>query len=232
MLLRLVCEDFNGFNEKPYFSIKNRKLFLKNYTLLSVDRPLGHSKKELLLSLRRAIDACAQNNSDKAKEYIYKQYYGYIMAVVLRYVKDSYDAEELVNESFIKAFKSMNRFKMNGDLDSLEKLFLGWMARISSNLSIDHLRAKKQVALIDDHNQFEAFVNPSTPSVSLEVDDILKLLDSLPEIQRLIFNLFEVEGYSHEEIGLKLGIPESTSRTYLTRAKKKLRELYLIMNDN
>jgi RNA polymerase sigma-70 factor (ECF subfamily) len=197
-----------------------------------VDKPLGHSKKEFLLSLRRAIEACARKNSNKAKEFIYKQYYGYIMAVVLRYVKDSHDAEELVNECFIRVFKNMDRFKMNGEMDSLEKLFLGWMARISSNLSIDHLRAKKQVVLIDDHQQFEAFVSPSKPSVNLEVDDILKLLDTLPEVQRLIFNLFEVEGYSHEEIGLKLGIPESTSRTYLTRAKKKLRELYLIMNDN
>lgn len=197
-----------------------------------MDKPLGHSKKEFLLSLGKAIEACAQKNSNRAKEFIYKQYYGYIMAVVLRYVKDSHDAEELVNECFIRVFKSMDRFKMNGEMDSLEKLFLGWMARISSNLSIDHLRAKKQVILIDDHQQFEAFVNPSRPSVNLEVDDILKLLDTLPEIQRLIFNLFEVEGYSHEEIGLKLGIPESTSRTYLTRAKKKLRELYLIMNDN
>lgn len=197
-----------------------------------MDKPLGHSKKEFLLSLRGAIEACTRKNSNKAKEFIYKQYYGYIMAVVLRYVKDSHDAEELVNECFIRVFKNMYRFKMNGEMDSLEKLFLGWMARISSNLSIDHLRAKKQVLLIDDHHQFDAFVSPSKPSVNLEVDDILKLLDTLPEIQRLIFNLFEVEGYSHEEIGLKLRIPESTSRTYLTRAKKKLRELYLIMNDN
>ncbi len=197
-----------------------------------MNKPLGHSKKEFLLSLREAIELCGQKNSNKAKEFIYKQYYGYVMAVVLRYVKDSYDAEELVNECFIRVFKNIDRFKMNEEIESLEKLFLGWMARISSNLSIDHLRAKKQMVLIDDHQQFEAFVNPSNPSVSLEVEDILKLLDSLPETQQLIFNLFEVEGYSHEEIGLKLGIPESTSRTYLTRAKKKLRELYLIMSDN
>lgn len=198
-----------------------------------MSKPLEHSGKEFLSSLRRAIDACAKKNDNKAKEFIYKQYYGYLMAVILRYVKDYSDAEELVNESFIRVFKGIESFKVREDnIESLEKLFLGWMARISTNLSIDHLRAKKQMVLIDDHSHFEPYVNPSGPSVSLEVADILKLLESLPEIQRLIFNLFEVDGYSHEEIALKLGIPESTSRTYLTRAKKKLRELYTITNDN
>jgi RNA polymerase sigma-70 factor (ECF subfamily) len=197
-----------------------------------VNRPFGHAKKEKVLSLREAIDACVKNGDNKAKEYIYKRYYGYLMAVILRYVKDSQDAEELVNESFIRAFKRMDSFKSDGGAELLEKMFLGWMARISTNLSIDHLRAKKQVTLIDDHNDFEAFVRPTGASVSLEVADILKLLEELPEIQRFIFNLFEVDGYSHEEIALQLGIPESTSRTYLARAKKKLRTLYQILHDN
>lgn len=197
-----------------------------------MNKPLEHSKKKFLISLREAIDACVNKNDNRAKEFIYKQYYGYIMAVILRYVKDSYDAEELVNESFMKAFKGMGGFKTNGNLDALEKMFLGWMARIASNLSIDHLRAKKKVILIDDHQEFEAYVTPSNPSDTLEVDDILRMLEGLPEIQRVIFNLFEVDGYSHEEISMKLDIPESTSRTYLTRAKKKLREIYLNINDN
>jgi RNA polymerase sigma-70 factor (ECF subfamily) len=61
----------------------------------------------------------------------------------------------------------------------------------------------------------------------LEYEDMLSLIQQLPDIQRSIFNLYEIEGYSHEEIGKELSIPESTSRTYLTRAKQKLRKLYL-----
>lgn len=61
----------------------------------------------------------------------------------------------------------------------------------------------------------------------LGVEDIMKLLKQLPDVQRSIFNLFEIEGYSHEEIGEMLNIPESTSRTYLTRAKQRLRKLYI-----
>lgn len=195
-------------------------------------KSLGFAKKETVFSLRGAIESCAKKNDNKAKEYLYKQYYGYLMAIVLRYVKDSYDAEELVNESFIKVFSKMDGFKMSDDDTSLEKMFLGWMARIASNLSIDHLRAKKPIHLIDDHNAFEAYTTPANPSTDLEVSDILKMLDELPEIQRLIFNLYEVDGYSHEEIALQLSIPESTSRTYLTRAKKRLREIYQQINNN
>jgi len=65
----------------------------------------------------------------------------------------------------------------------------------------------------------------------LEYEDMLSLIQQLPDIQRSIFNLYEIEGYSHEEIGKELGIPESTSRTYLTRAKQKLRKLYLSQID-
>ena len=67
-------------------------------------------------------------------------------------------------------------------------------------------------------------------SSNLEVSDIMKLLDSLPELQRIIFNLYEIEGFSHDEIAKQLLIPDSTSRTYLTRAKQKLRMLYLEQN--
>jgi RNA polymerase sigma-70 factor (ECF subfamily) len=70
-----------------------------------------------------------------------------------------------------------------------------------------------------------------TPAVQLdsrlEVNEIMRLLDQLPEIQKTIFNLYEIEGYSHDEIAQMLNIPDSTSRTYLTRAKQKLRKLYL-----
>jgi len=197
-----------------------------------VNRPFGYARKETVFSLRGAIDACVKKQDSKAKEYIYKRYYGYLMAVILRYIKDPQDAEELVNESFIRVFKRIESFKSESDGESLEKMFLGWMARVSANLSIDHLRAKKQLTLIDDHSEFEVYVRPTAASDNLEVADILKLLDELPEIQRFIFNLFEVDGYSHEEIALQLDIPESTSRTYLARAKKKLRTLYQTLHDN
>lgn len=195
--------------------------------------PFKNAKKKTAeLSLREAISLCVRKRSEAAKEYLYKQYYGYVMAVVLRYVKNAYDAEELVNECYMRVFTNLESFKVSDDDKSLEKMFLGWMARIASNLSIDHLRAKKELTLVEDVNSVEYNMKPVNPSTGLEVADIYKMLDQLPHIQRVIFNLYEVEGYSHEEIGEQLTIPESTSRTYLTRAKKKLREIYLQINDN
>lgn len=189
-------------------------------------------KKTAVLSLREAIMLCVRKKEEAAKEYLYKQYYGYVMAVVLRYVKNAYDAEELVNECYMRVFANLESFKVSDDDKSLEKMFLGWMARIASNLSIDHLRAKKELTLVEDVNSFEYNMKPVNPATGLEVADIYKMLDQLPQIQRVIFNLYEIEGYSHEEIGKQLTIPESTSRTYLTRAKKQLREIYLQINDN
>lgn len=174
-----------------------------------------------------AISACAKKDDERAKELIYKKLYGYVAVVVGRYVKSTHDQEELINETFIKAFKAVKTFAYaDAEEEKAEKLFYGWIGRIASNLSIDHLRSKKRFQSNDDWAEDELNSVPVAATVELEVQDILKLLDKLPEIQRVIFTLFEVEGYSHEEIAQQLNIPESTSRTYLTRGKQKLRVLY------
>lgn len=174
-----------------------------------------------------AIAACARKDDERAKELIYKKLYGYVAVIVGRYVKSTHDQEELINETFIKAFKAVKTFAYaEKESEKAEKLFYGWIGRIASNLSIDHLRARKRFQANDDWAEEELNSIAVASTVELEVQDILKLLDKLPEIQRIIFNMFEVEGYSHEEIARELNIPESTSRTYLTRGKQKLRMLY------
>mgnify|MGYP003536871212 FL=1 len=100
------------------------------------------------------------------------------------------------------------------------------MARIAVNTSIDSLRSRKKSLMLDDVSEQDMLEHAVVIKDNLGTGDILALLDHLPEIQRSIFNLFEIEGYSHDEIGKLMGIPESTSRTYLTRAKQRLRKLY------
>ncbi len=173
------------------------------------------------------MDACVQTDAERAKEFIYKKYYGYVLAVVARYIKSEYDAEELVNETFIKAFKNLPRFNRVGEGNVLEKSFRGWLARIAANLSIDLLRSQKNMVAMEDVGEQEVKPVLVNASDKLFAEDILKLLERLPEIQRIIFNLYEIEGYAHEEIGKMLNIPDSTSRTYLTRAKQRLRKLYI-----
>jgi len=182
--------------------------------------------KRKTLTLVEALAECALSGTELSKSFIYKKYYGYIMAIVLRYVKNEYDAEELTNEAFIRVFKNIQNFNQEIDVDKLDKSFRAWIARISVNISIDFLRSKKTMESIDDIDETTIQTSSVTSQTNLEVSDIMSLLLQLPEMQRTIFNLFEIEGYSHEEIGKMLGIPDSTSRTYLTRAKQKLRKLY------
>jgi len=192
-----------------------------------VNSPVAHLKDQQAPNLIWAIRSCAKNNDERAKELIYKRMYGYVTVVVSRYIRNSYDVEEMVNETFIKAFKAINSFSYSEkDEDKIEKLFFGWVGRIAVNLSIDHLRSRKHFQANDDLVEDELKLVSVLPSDDLEVHDILKLLDQLPEIQKTIFNLYEVEGFSHDEISSKLNIPESTSRTYLTRGKQRLRLLY------
>ncbi|GAA4781296.1 hypothetical protein GCM10023231_05930 [Olivibacter ginsenosidimutans] len=199
-----------------------------NYCLIAVVKyRLGILNKNKKLTLESALDGCVQKDDERSKAFIYKKYYGYILAVIIRYIKNEYDAEELVNETFIKAFKHLPKFNHVGEGNVLEKSFRGWLARIAANLSIDLLRSQKNMVTTDEVSEHD--VNPVMVTVAdkLYAEDILRLLDKLPEIQRVIFNLYEVEGYAHDEIGKLLNIPDSTSRTYLTRAKQKLRKLYM-----
>lgn len=158
---------------------------------------------------------------------MYKSFYGYLMGIILRYVNNSYDGEELVNDCFIKIFKNINNFQSPDNIQDSQKAFKGWIAKIASRTAIDKLRTLKNQHYVDDLTESEHPVTHVAIDTDLHVQDILKLLNFLPDAQRLVFNLFEIEGFAHEEISKLMNIPESSSRVYLTRAKNKLRTLYL-----
>lgn len=178
-----------------------------------------------MLKLEDVISGCLRNDN-KSKEMVYKSFYGYLMGVILRYVNDRNDAEELVNDSFIKIFKGLSQFSFPKQDAELQKAFKGWIARISSRSAIDFLRTKRSYISVDDIAEDQIPLTHVNAISQLHVQDIFKLLDALPETHRLVFNMYEIEGFSHEEISKMLNIPESSSRVYLARAKNKLRELY------
>ncbi|NEU08479.1 RNA polymerase sigma factor [Flavihumibacter sp. R14] len=178
-----------------------------------------------MLRLENELLGCIIQDS-RSKEIIYKTFYGYSMAVVARYVNDRYDCEELVNDNFVKIFKNISQFSFPKDPENLNKAFKGWIAKISSRTAIDFLRSKKTFLYIDDITDVNEPVSELSVLDKLSVNDILEMLNSLPEMHRLIFNMYEIEGYTHDEISDLMKIPTSSSRVYLTRAKNKLRELY------
>lgn len=178
-----------------------------------------------IISLEQILIGCAANDN-RFKELLYKRYYGYVMGVVMRYLKDPSDAEELLNDSFIKIFKNIPGFSLPENPEVTEKAFKGWIAKISSRTSIDFLKKKNRVVYVEEISESHTQVIYTDVLSNLNYKHILHLLNELPEIQRLIFNLYEIEGFSHDEIGNLLNIPENTCRTYLARAKNKLRKLY------
>ncbi|ANH83889.1 RNA polymerase [Niabella ginsenosidivorans] len=176
--------------------------------------------------LEGILKQCKQD-SVLHKEALYKGYYGFIKSVVKRYVNDYHVTEELINDSFIKIFNNLGTFKAPDTSADVPQSFRGWVAKIASRTAIDFLR-KKKMDFTDDEPSEHHFTDPNPTAVySNEVKDILSLLDQLPDTQKTVFNLYEIEGFSHEEIARLLNISENVCRVYLSRAKNKLKTLYI-----
>lgn len=180
----------------------------------------------------KEIVAGCQNGSIGFRELMYKSFYGYVMGVVLRYVSNQDDAQELVNDSFIKIFKHIASFQsVASSDDAYSKSFKGWIAKIASRTAIDHLRKERKSFLTDELEKTNYQLTQAPAANEIGVKEIMLLLSRLPQTHRLVFNLYEVEGFSHEEIAQLLKIPASSSRVFLGRAKNKLRELYTAHNE-
>lgn len=166
------------------------------------------------------IQGCIRKN-EKFREILYKRFFGYALSVAQLYNNNRTDAIEVVDDSFLKVFKEIGRFDTS-------QSFKSWLRKIVINTSIDKFRRNIK------HRPFtETEVSPQqdyTPGIisELTAKDIISLLKYLPEIHKTVFCLYEIEGFSHEEISRQLNIPESSSRVYLTRSKKRLRELFEI----
>lgn len=166
----------------------------------------------------------AKSGSPKAFEMLYKHYYGYAMSISLRYSNSREEACEIVNDSFMKAFDRMNQYNEGSS-------FKAWFRRILINTSIDYYRKNvKHYAVMEIEKAHAETLDPNIID-ELSRDDIMGAMRELPEVMRIIFNMYEIEGFSHKEIGETLDIPASTCRTYLARAKQRLREKIIELNN-
>lgn len=174
--------------------------------------------KHPAISEMELIQKC-KNGDLKYQEKLYKHFYGYAMGIGLRYLSNKNDTLEVVNDAFIKVFKSIGKFDE-------ESMFKPWFRKIIVNTAIDRKRKDLKFLYHADLDQAENISSCPKAIENLDAGDILKLLFALPEVQRTVFNLYEIDGYSHEEIGQMLGIPASSSRVNLSRAKEKLRKAW------
>jgi len=166
----------------------------------------------------KVLTGCVKGKR-KYQEALYKQFYAYGMSICLRYAHNREEAVEVMNDGFVKVFKNISKFKV-------EQSFKGWFRKILINTAIDYYRKNSKHYNHLDEDIIDEEVHDLNAVNSLELVDLMNLLNELPEQYRLTFNLFEVEGYSHEEIAKLLNIAIGTSRSNLARAKKILRKIY------
>jgi len=159
-----------------------------------------------------------KTGSLKHQELLYKRFYGYAMGISVRYSLNADDALEVVNDAFIKVFNNINTY-------NTDKPFKAWMRTIVVNTAIDRRRKELKFQANTDLDTAIGVGASASIIEGLNAQDIIKLMKKLPEIQLAIFNMYEIDGYNHDEIGKILNLPASSSRVYLSRAKDKLRQL-------
>lgn len=165
------------------------------------------------------IQGC-QVNDRKAQFQVYKLYYKAMFNTAIRIVNDSAQAEDIMQEAFLEAFRQIDTYRG-------ESSFGSWLKKIVINKSIDEIRKAKDVISIDeidvevaDQNDDENYIQV----LSTRVEEIRKAIHALPDSYRIILSLYLLEGYDHEEIAKILDISYNLSRTRYSRARKKLLE--------
>ncbi|MGB0864087.1 MAG: RNA polymerase sigma factor [Saprospiraceae bacterium] len=179
---------------------------------------LEHKREK---QVNQLIKKALTGNRASQKE-LYRQFYGYGMAICIRYTQNKEEAQEVLNDSFIKAFKNLDRF-------DFEKPFKYWLRRIVINTSIDHLRKNKKYRETLNLEQAHEVSEKVDGLNNLSAQEILNLVQKLAPSYRLVFNLYVIEGYTHREIAEELGISTGTSKSNLSMARTRLKKMYLEM---
>lgn len=162
------------------------------------------------------VKECVKGNA-KAQRMLFDKFSRKMLGVCLRYAKNQEEAEDVLQEGFIKIFSKLSDFSYGGSLE-------GWIRRIMVNTALDSIR-KNTKFLNDvpiDKIDYQMGINDYIVE-NLNVEDLLRLIKSMPDGYRVVFNMFAIEGYSHREIATILGISENTSKSQFLRAKAYLR---------
>ena len=180
-----------------------------------------------MLTEEHMIQGCKRGDPD-AQEALYKKYSSRMKMICLRYVRNSFDAEDLFHESLIKIFNKIHTYSGQGS-------FSGWINSITVHTAIDYYH--KENKLKNTNQEYGTSVDTGTGeegddqfkkiAAQLQVDDLLAIINKLPEGYRMVFNLYAIENYSHKEISKLLHISEGTSKSQLSKARKHLKEWIL-----
>jgi len=174
-----------------------------------------------LYTEQEIITGCKQQQR-VIQEYLYRSYYSMFLKLCARYAKDMHDAEQLLQDGFLKIFHHIDTYQGNGS-------FEGWMKRIMVNTCLDFLKSKqqknaKQVSYPETLQDSLKVVSHNSGLEKLAMKDLLQLIQTLSPMSRMVFNLYIFEGFSHKEIAQMLEISEGTSQWHVNNARKNLQE--------
>ncbi len=161
-----------------------------------------------------------KRGDQKAQFEIYRLYHAAMFNTTLRIVGDSDDAEDVMQEAFLKAFAKLDSYR--GEVS-----FGAWLKRIMINKALDFLRLKREQLSLEDAGEIREMAEEEAEDVEYKYtsETIKKAIYALPEGYRIVLSLILLEGYDHEEVSLILNISNATSRTQYHRTKKRLIEL-------
>lgn len=165
------------------------------------------------------LDGCRRGER-KAQEQLYRGMSSRMMAVCMRYAKDSYEAEDMLQMGFVKVFNKVSEFRNEGS-------FEGWIRRIMVNTAIEGYRKNLRAMSVVDIDEVHDVPQTTFDMSQLETKDLLRLVQQLSSGYRMVFNMYVIEGYSHREISEALGISEGASKSQLSRARAILKEKIL-----
>jgi len=178
-----------------------------------------------LESLYKLIRGCIERDN-KSQQVFYEHYYGFALKTVFRYIYRYEKATDVVNDSFVKIFNSLEKFQLAKEKSDTEKILMGWMKRILINTAIDELR-KQQVA--PEIGELPAYIweemdKSQNADQKILYKELICEVKRLPPSYRNVFNMFVIDGFSHNEIARTLGISEGTSKSALAKAKAQLKK--------
>lgn len=154
-----------------------------------------------------------------AQRMFYEKFAGKMMGVALRYMNGNDEAQDVLQDGFIKIYSKLSDYKSQGSIE-------GWIRRIIVNTALDQIRKNKKLKNNVDVDNVSYLLDDNSFIIEeLNAKDLLKIIHKLPDGYRLVFNLFAIEGYSHKEIANRLNITESTSKSQYSRSRKMLRSM-------
>ncbi|MFT2007303.1 RNA polymerase sigma factor [Pontibacter sp. 13R65] len=165
----------------------------------------------------KLLEGCIAGKREMQRN-LYDLYSKKMMAICLRYAPTNFEAEDIMQEGFVKVFANIQNFKKDCPLEF-------WIRRIMINTALKHLRQKSLLTVSHETEEVASISSDTYNLTGYSLDELMGIIQSLAPRYRMVFNLYAIEGYNHKEIGEMLGISEGTSKSQYSRARAILQDM-------